>query len=309
MFREEEGEESTKRDWKEEKNNEANDESSGEAAKDGTNEKKEAPKGAREGRYTGVPTNLFHCFVCGKTMWDGESFQNHLRGKAHKQMMDSLEGTFQISVNILRENMRVVEEKKIIELERVTRMSRGHRKHTKLEPQSHCNMCDLKFMGKILSHRKTEGHQRLKRFLHPKCAHCNLEFPSRMEWIDHRLSPEHLRRVGEVLQNKTGGKEGSDIVKEDNVEINIDPLLDEPMQTEDENPVLELTDDLKDLHNRIPAYKPSRAVGVGSVTPISGFYCEVCDKFLTSEPVSQVSYFLVLIFLSWMTFAQCLMKP
>lgn len=36
----------------------------------------------REGRYHGVPAGLLHCFVCNKSMWDGESFQNHIRGKS-----------------------------------------------------------------------------------------------------------------------------------------------------------------------------------------------------------------------------------
>lgn len=292
QFRDEEKE--TKRDWKEEKKSETTGEPAEQAEQDSeaNKPKKETPKVGREGRYTGVKTNLLHCFVCGKTMWDGESFQNHLRGKAHKQMMDALEETFQITVNILRENMRVVEEKKMIEFERMARMSRGHQKHPKIEPQSHCNMCDLKFMGKIMGHRKTEGHQRLKRFLHPKCRHCNLEFPSRMEWIDHRFSPEHLRRLGDVLGNRNGQQDGADIVKEDDIEINIDPLLDESLQTEAADPILELTDDLRDLHNRIPAYKPTRPIATASMTPISGFYCEVCDKFLTSEPVSQVQLYL-----------------
>lgn len=49
---------------------------------------------------------------------------------------------------------------------------------------------------------RTEGHQRLKRFLHPNCDTCNLEFPSRMEWVDHRFSPEHLLKLKEVLDNK-----------------------------------------------------------------------------------------------------------
>lgn len=50
---------------------------------------------------------------------------------------------------------------------------------------------------------RTEGHQRLKRFLHPNCDTCNLEFPSRMEWIDHRFTPEHLHKLQEVLESNS----------------------------------------------------------------------------------------------------------
>lgn len=68
-------------------------------------------------------------------------------------MLQSLEESFQITVNILRENMRLAEEQKMIELNRMHRNNRNY--HRKMqEPQSTCNMCDLKFMGKIIVHRK-----------------------------------------------------------------------------------------------------------------------------------------------------------
>lgn len=51
---------------------------------------------------------------------------------------------------------------------------------------------------------RTEGHQRLKRFLHPNCDVCNQEFPARMEWVEHRFSPEHLRKLKEVNDSKVG---------------------------------------------------------------------------------------------------------
>lgn len=52
---------------------------------------------------------------------------------------------------------------------------------------------------------RTEGHQRLKRFLHPNCDVCNKEFPARMEWVQHKFTPEHLRALKESLENKEGG--------------------------------------------------------------------------------------------------------
>ncbi|KAF5299672.1 hypothetical protein FQA39_LY11467 [Lamprigera yunnana] len=242
-------------------------------------------KKPREGRYQGVPSNLLHCFVCNKSMWDGESFQNHIRGKAHKQMMDSLGQSFQITVNILRENMRLVEEKKMIELERMHRNSRNYHRHQQ-EQTSHCNMCDLKFLGKIIAHRKTEGHQRLKRFLHPKCNYCSQEFPSRMEWVDHRFTPDHLRKIKEIMDTKVGDEDGAPIIEEI-PEIDNDPLLEESLQTEDENPILELTEDLKDLHNRIPAYKSTREISTSSLEPMNGFYCNLCICFMPKESVAK----------------------
>lgn len=69
-------------------------------------------------------------------------------------MLQSLEESFHITVNILRENMRLSEEKKVIELNRVHRMNKNKFSRKFQEPESHCNMCDLKFLGKIITHRK-----------------------------------------------------------------------------------------------------------------------------------------------------------
>lgn len=147
-------------------------------------------------------------------------------------------------------------------------------------------MCDLKFLGKIITHRKTEGHQRLKRFLHPKCDYCCQEFPSRMEWVDHRFTPDHLRKIKEILDSRTKAEDGAPI-DEESPELDNDPLLEESLQTEDENPVLELADVQKDFQNRIPAYKPSREVAKNNVQPLSGFYCDICIRFMTSEAAAQ----------------------
>lgn len=104
-------------------------------------------------------------------MWDGESMQKHVKGlllfqfafekknsvliiflgRAHRQMMNTLEESIHCIVNILREHMRVGEEKKVIEMQRLHRLKKGGRGR---EPESHCNMCDMKFLGKIVAHRK-----------------------------------------------------------------------------------------------------------------------------------------------------------
>lgn len=67
-------------------------------------------------------------------------------------MMDSLEESIHCIVNILREHMRVAEEKKVIEIQRLHRLKKGIGRPR--EADSHCNMCDMKFLGKIISHRK-----------------------------------------------------------------------------------------------------------------------------------------------------------
>jgi len=140
-------------------------------------------------------------------------------------------------------------------------------------------------MGKIVVHRQTEGHQRLKRFLHPKCKRCNLEFPSRMEWVDHQFIPEHLFKLKEYLDTKN--LETGEYKVMVQAEIDNDPLLDENVQNEDDYPVLELDEDLANLFNRIPVFKPERPVSKNSVKPATGFICDLCNYFMASEEESQ----------------------
>lgn len=47
--------------------------------KEGSAESKKKDK-KDNSKYAGLPYGFLHCFVCDKSMWDGESFQNHLRG-------------------------------------------------------------------------------------------------------------------------------------------------------------------------------------------------------------------------------------
>ncbi|XP_968783.4 zinc finger protein on ecdysone puffs isoform X2 [Tribolium castaneum] len=280
-IRDDDGAEETKRGWKEEKKT---DDSKDEEDEPEEQKKEEEPRDL-DGKYYGVPQKLLHCFVCNKDMWDGESFQKHIRGRAHKQMLDSLEESFHITVNILRENMRLSEEKRVIELNRMHRLLKNKFIRKFQEPESHCNMCDLKFLGKIITHRKTEGHQRLKRFLHPNCDICGKEFPSRMDWVDHRLTPDHLRTLNEMIENKAGGEDG-DIIEEE-LETDLEPLLEESLQMEEENPILELSDELNNLQNRMPAYKKNRPLATQSLKPFSGFMCEICHRSFENENYAQ----------------------
>lgn len=107
-----------------------------------------------------------------------------------------------------------------------------------------------------------------------------------MEWVEHRFTPEHLFKVKEILDSQAGDTEGHII--EENLEWENEPLLQENLQTEDENPVLELDDDLSNLYNRVPVYNPNRPVGKNSLQPAEGFFCDVCKRFLRNESDSQV---------------------
>lgn len=59
--------------------------------------------------------------------------------------------------------------------------------------REYCAMCDLQFYGHLSTHRKSEGHLELKKFLHPKCDDCTTEFHNRTEFDDHLLSANHMK--------------------------------------------------------------------------------------------------------------------
>lgn len=126
-----------------------------------------------------------------------------------------------------------------------------------------------------------------------------------MEWVEHRFTPDHLRKLKEVMDAKIGGEgalkmpplgwvmfvfvfvDGAAI--EEALELDLEPLLEESLQTEHDNPVLELSDDMSNFQNRIPAYVRTRAISKESLKPSSGFLCELCNRFFPSEEVAQVS--------------------
>nr|CAD7459455.1 unnamed protein product [Timema tahoe] len=190
--REEGDDEDKKRDWKEEKKSE---------------DEGDKSKGKNDsGRYTGVPEVLFFCHVCRKHMWDGQSFDNHLKGRTHQLMMDKLEESYKIKVELMRHEQAVAEQQREIELDRMKRQ--GKRFH--MGTQEYCTMCDLTFYGSLVTHRKHERHQQLKAFLHPRCLPCGKEFPTRIEWDHHRLTPLHLKKTAEARKKQKAAAGGDD---------------------------------------------------------------------------------------------------
>ncbi|GLG97956.1 Uncharacterized protein GBIM_04609 [Gryllus bimaculatus] len=220
----EEAEEGKKRDWKDEKNkkdasmdveDEQEDKDDKEAGSKGgkgatTKEGSSPAKGGAgkdsdASRYANIPKELLVCHICNKNMWDGQSFENHLRGKSHQMMMDQTEKTYKVQVKLMRQELKLAEEKREIEMERVQRFG----KKVNIKPREYCTMCDLYFFGNIMGHRKNGLHQNLKNFLHPRCLLCSQEFPSRTEWDHHQLTPMHLVKLTESQKNE--GKDSAEV--------------------------------------------------------------------------------------------------
>ncbi|XP_017111883.1 zinc finger protein on ecdysone puffs isoform X2 [Drosophila elegans] len=163
------------------------------------NKKKEPTPGekkiespSKESPYASVPNDMFYCHLCKKHMWDANSFENHIKGRTHLMMREGIEESYRLKANMIRQEAKIAEQLKSIEFDRLKRM--GKSKQRQLD---YCTMCDLNFHGHISTHRKSEGHLQLKKFLHPKCIECNKEFATRIDFDTHLLSAEHLKKAAE----------------------------------------------------------------------------------------------------------------
>lgn len=143
-----------------------------------------------------------------------------------------------------------------------------------------------------LDSRKSKAANLLKKFSHPKCLTCYKkpkEFGTRYDYVLHCLTPNHFRRLDELLTSKCQFKNGVDIIREESVEIS--EVQEEECMQINENALLELKGDLSDADNRIPPYNPARTIGATSMKQITAFYCKVCDRVIRRKNDVKVCYF------------------
>lgn len=140
--------------------------------------------------YADVPSEMFYCHLCKKHMWDSTSFENHIKGRTHQMMREGVEESYRLKANMIRQEAKIDEQLKSIEVERLKRIGKNMKASN--VHREYCTMCDLHFYGHLSTHRKSEGHLNLKKFLHPRCSECSKEFPTRIEFDAHLLSREHM---------------------------------------------------------------------------------------------------------------------
>jgi len=143
--------------------------------------------------YANIPNDMFYCHLCTKHMWDALSFENHLKGRTHQMMKEGIEESYRLKANMIRQEAKIAEQLKAIEIDRLKRLGKQIRASN--QHREYCIMCDLHFYGHLSTHRRSDGHLNLKKFLHPKCNDCNTEFHNRSEYDEHLLSPSHLRNT------------------------------------------------------------------------------------------------------------------
>uniref|UniRef100_A0A2M4CPV3 Putative glycine-rich cell wall structural protein 1 n=1 Tax=Anopheles darlingi TaxID=43151 RepID=A0A2M4CPV3_ANODA len=140
--------------------------------------------------YMEVSNDFLYCHMCDKHMYDATSFENHITGRTHRVMKESIEESYRMRATLLRQEARIAEQLKTIEIDRLKRMGKAKNYY---KVREYCPMCELFFYGHIIAHRRSEKHLDLKKFLHPKCDDCELEFHNRTEYDDHLLSVVHMK--------------------------------------------------------------------------------------------------------------------
>lgn len=147
-------------------------------------------KQSKTSPYADVSNEYLYCHMCDKHMYDATSFENHITGRTHRVMKESIEESYRMRATLLRQEARIAEQLKTIEIDRLKRMGKA-KNYSKM--REYCPMCELFFYGHIIAHRRSDKHLDLKKFLHPKCDECELEFHNRTEHDDHLLSVVHMK--------------------------------------------------------------------------------------------------------------------
>lgn len=268
--------------------------------------------------YSEIPPGLLYCHICRKHMWDDTSFEKHLEGRPHKMMVEELDQSYKLKVDLLRHEMRVTEQQRENDIQRAQRKGKSN---VKSQQRGFCTMCNLSFLGMLPAHRKNEKHQKLKKFLHPKCSVCSKEFYTRLEWDDHKLTPSHLQRLAEIRKaqrpdlqdtefdiadfiedvNDEIEAEGADIkvvgkretMEELQIEqkdggeetggnasaLNLDGEGDENCDENDKDGKGDEDEETK----KLPKYSPGIPVGETFVIERTGHLCRPCNRFMLAQ--------------------------
>eukprot|EP00092_Neocalanus_flemingeri_P022061 GFUD01023926.1.p1 GENE.GFUD01023926.1~~GFUD01023926.1.p1 ORF type:complete len:534 (+),score=146.13 GFUD01023926.1:56-1657(+) len=242
------------------------------------------------------------CTMCNKDMWNSVSFVNHLKGNAHNKTVDDVAA---------KEASKVADVRK--QITDLLRKDTG--KPRPGDRSGKCNMCGVKVVRDMMAHRKTDYHQKLKKFIHPHCTVCDADFEDRSDWYYHKFSAEHLsnlevRRDGieydpmsveeleKFLKHLEGrnGYKGKDRLNNEKTVHNVDKneMFKEMKafaakhsakinkKKDDEDVIIMEDEDLVTEKNIDLSKNNSGLLGTEFIKPVNGMFCKLCKKFFGS---------------------------
>lgn len=157
---------------------------------------------------------MFYCNICRKYIWDAVSFELHIQGRTHMMMRQLVEEGYVLRANMIRQEAKIEEQLKQNEIDRRSRdhkIPKGRREF--------CTMCGFYSFRHSNIHRKTNGHMKLKAFLHPRCSDCFIEFPNRIDFDNHLLTPVHMKKAHANKSDKLERRKNALIIRTEEDEL------------------------------------------------------------------------------------------
>ncbi|XP_034232294.1 zinc finger protein on ecdysone puffs [Thrips palmi] len=229
--------------------------------------------------FADIPSDLLTCHVCLKDLKDSVSFVNHIKSTDHLSMMDHQEEQYKAHAEKLRQQMKIEEQQRQISL----RQNRSLGKFSQTNNE-YCAMCNLHFSGNIAQHRKGPKHVELKLFLHPRCKICDKEFPTRLDYDNHMLTPGHLKnKCGDVCTNsKTIARPEAEMKKAPS-NIETFPPLKGILKKEKRSSAPVSPKPIEPEEEKLPDYDSQKEIGMEMLMEKTGFLCKCCNRFLSSS--------------------------
>ncbi|KAF3695299.1 Cip1-interacting zinc finger protein [Channa argus] len=208
-------------------------------------------------------TGGLHCHVCNLTCRSLQVFQQHMSGAEHLRKLQEITHSICINAHALQ--------------------GRGRR----ADSQRWCETCQTQFSEDVVAHRRTKQHKMCKQLCRPFCPVCKRHFRTPRKFVEHMKSPEHKQQVQlEEAQEEElitvdaiGCFEGEG--EEEEEEVDVADEEDEDVGTEEAEAKAVETEHPEDTSRK--QRDPHCTHGSSFVVPVSGFLCQLCNKFFYKE--------------------------
>ncbi|XP_041793682.1 cdkn1a interacting zinc finger protein 1b [Chelmon rostratus] len=214
-------------------------------------------------------TGGLHCHVCNLTCRSLQVFQEHMVGSEHLRKLKDITQSICLNTH--------------------TQQDRGHWPDT----QRWCDTCQTHFSGDVIIHRRTKQHKVCKQLCRPFCPVCKRHFRTPRKFVEHMKSAEHKQQVhlqeaqeDELITvDAVGCFEGEEERHEEEEEEELEVADEEEEGGAGKEGSVEESLEAADTHRE--GYDPNITYGSSFVVPVSGFLCQLCNKFFYRETTAR----------------------
>ncbi|XP_034398471.1 cdkn1a interacting zinc finger protein 1b [Cyclopterus lumpus] len=240
-------------------------------------------------RQTGdIQTGGLHCHVCELSCRSLQGFQEHMTRSEHLRKLKEMTHSICLNTHTLQD--------------------RGRRP----DAQRWCDTCQTHFSDDIIVHRRTKKHKVCKQLCRPFCPVCRRHFRTPRKFVEHMKSAEHKEQVHleeaqeeELITVDAVGcfkEEEEEEVVEVEVEVNEEEEEEEIAEEEDGGVRRKEEEEEKETEDQptneaadtqetdSEEYDPVTTYGSNFVLPVSGFLCQLCNKFFYKETTARLTH-------------------